>query len=54
MAMQQIRADKDKRLQGGRYARTEDELYAKALTLLEKCRIETPSSGLTPKTARNT
>jgi hypothetical protein len=43
--MQQIRTDKDKDLQGGRYARTEDELYRKALALLEKCRIETHSSG---------
>ena len=27
-------------LQGGRYARTEEELYKKALALLEKCKIE--------------
>jgi len=25
---------------GGRYARTEEELYKKALALLEKCKIE--------------
>jgi hypothetical protein len=43
--MQQIRTDKNKGLQGGRYARTENELYKKALVLLEKCRIETQSSG---------
>jgi len=30
----------DRPLQGGRYARTEDELYKKALALLEKCKIE--------------
>jgi hypothetical protein len=43
--MQQIRTDKDKGLQGGRYARTEEELFKKGLDLLEKCRIETQSSG---------
>ena len=31
--------NKDKGLQGGQYARTEEELYKKALALLEKCRI---------------
>jgi hypothetical protein len=36
---------KDKGLQSGRYARTEEELYKKALALLEKCKIETQSSG---------
>ena len=36
---------KDKGLQGGRYARTEEELYLKALALLEKCRIEPGHSG---------
>ena len=36
--------NKDKGLQGGRYARTEEELYKKALALLEKCKIETQSS----------
>jgi hypothetical protein len=37
--------NKDKGLQGGRYARTEEELYKKALALLEKCKIEAQSSG---------
>jgi hypothetical protein len=37
--------NKDKGLQGGRYARTEEELYKKALALLEKCKIETQGSG---------
>ena len=36
---------KDKGLQGGQYARTEEELYKKALTLLEKCRIAPGRSG---------
>jgi hypothetical protein len=37
--------NKDKGLQDGRYARTEEELYKKALALLEKCRIEPGHSG---------
>ena len=41
----QTRNNKNKDLKGGRYARTEDELYKKALTLLEKCKIETQYSG---------
>jgi hypothetical protein len=45
VVMRQIRTDKDKGIQGGRYARTEEELYKKALALLEKCRIETRGSG---------
>ena len=32
--------NKYKGLQDGRYARTEEELYKKALALLEKCKIE--------------
>ena len=32
--------DKDKGFRGGRYARTEGELYEKAIALLEKCKIE--------------
>ena len=36
---------KDKGLQDGRYARTEEELYKKALALLEKCRIAPGRSG---------
>jgi hypothetical protein len=30
----------DRPFQGGRYAHTEEELYKKALALLEKCKIE--------------
>jgi hypothetical protein len=37
--------NKDKGLQGGQYARIEDELYKKALALLEKCKIEPGRSG---------
>ena len=44
MAMQQLRTDKDKGLQGSRDARTEEDLYKKALALLEKCRVETQAS----------
>ena len=46
MAMQdETPTNKDKDLQGGRYARTEEELYVKALALLEKCKIEPGRSG---------
>ena len=31
--------------EGGQYARTDDELYQKAIALLEKCRIEAQSTG---------
>jgi hypothetical protein len=37
--------NKDKGLQVGQYARSEDELYKKALALLEKCMIEPGRSG---------
>jgi hypothetical protein len=41
MVMQEdIPTTKDKGFQGGRYARTEGELYEKAIALLEKCKIE--------------
>jgi hypothetical protein len=43
LVMQQTRNNKD--FKGGRYARTEDELYKKAHALLEKCKIETQYSG---------
>jgi hypothetical protein len=32
-------------LEGGQYARTEEELYEKAIALLEKCKTETRRSG---------
>ena len=46
MVMQEgIPTNKDKGLQGGQYARTEEELYKKALALLEKCKVELGRSG---------
>ena len=44
MVMQETQDNKD--LEGGKYARTEEELYKKAIALLDKCKIETQSSGL--------
>jgi hypothetical protein len=32
--------NKDKSFQGGQYALTEEELYKKAIAILEKCKIE--------------
>jgi hypothetical protein len=32
--------NKDKGFQGGQYALTEEELYKKAIAILEKCKIE--------------
>lgn len=40
IAMQETREKIDEILNGGRYARTEEELFEKAIALLEKCRIE--------------
>ena len=46
MAMQEETPTNEyKGLQGGRYARTEEELYKKALALLEKCKVEPGCSG---------
>jgi hypothetical protein len=45
MVMQKTSSNKNNTLQGGKYARTEQELYKKAITLLDKCKIETQSSG---------
>ena len=39
LVMQQTRNNKNKDLKGGRYARNEDELYKKAIALLEKCKM---------------
>jgi hypothetical protein len=33
--------NKNKGFDGGQYARTEEELYKKAIVLLDKCKIET-------------
>jgi hypothetical protein len=43
MVMQKI--PNNKSLEGGKYASTEEELYKKAIALLDKCKIETQSSG---------
>lgn len=37
--------NKNEYFEGGQYARTEEELYKKAIALLEKCKIETQPSG---------
>jgi hypothetical protein len=37
--------NKYKDLQDGRYARTKEELYEKAIVLLEKCKVELGRSG---------
>jgi hypothetical protein len=39
MAKQKVRKYKNKSSGGARYARTEQELYEKAVMLLDKCRI---------------
>jgi hypothetical protein len=39
LVMQQTRNYKNKDLKGGRHARNEDELYKKAIALLEKCKM---------------
>lgn len=41
MVMQETRNNKNYGLKGGQFARTEDDLYNKAITLLDKCKIET-------------
>jgi hypothetical protein len=38
MMQEKTTANKDKGFQGGQYARSEEELYKKALALLEKCK----------------
>jgi hypothetical protein len=45
MMQEETPTNKDKGFEGGRYAPTEEELYMKALTLLEKCKIEPGHSG---------
>ena len=41
MVMQEeMPTNKYEGFQGGRYARSEEELYEKAIALLEKCKIE--------------
>ena len=43
--MQEITDNKDEGFAGGRYARTEEELFDKAIALLDKCKVMTESSG---------
>jgi len=45
MVMQEIRDSENRGFEEGQYARTEEELYEKALALLEKCKIETRRSA---------
>jgi len=40
MVMQKTHERTNEILNGGRYARTEEELFEKAIALLEKCKIE--------------
>ena len=45
MVMQQISDNETESFEGGRYACTEEELYKKAIALLEKCKIATRPAG---------
>ncbi len=45
MMREETPANKDKGFQGGQYARTQEELYKKALVLLERCKNEPGPSG---------
>jgi len=40
MPKQSTHNNKNKGLEGGHYARTEEELYKKAIALLQKCKVE--------------
>jgi hypothetical protein len=43
--MQEICGNEEVGFEGGQYACTEEELYEKAIALLEKCRIENTAFG---------
>lgn len=45
MVMLETRDNENESSGGGKYARTEEELYEKAIALLEKCKIEARRSG---------
>ena len=45
MVMQEICDNEEIGFEGGQYASTEEELYEKAIALLEMCKIETRRSG---------
>jgi hypothetical protein len=53
--MQKTPDTKDRNTEGSQYARTEEELYHKAIALLEKCRIDPrrPGQGM-PEPAMRT
>jgi hypothetical protein len=40
MPKQSTHTNKNKGFEGGHYARTEEELYKKAIALLQKCKVE--------------
>jgi hypothetical protein len=44
VGMQEVTENKGKDFSGGRYARTEGELFDKAIALLDKCKVMTGSS----------
>lgn len=50
--MQEICDNEEVDFEGGQYACTEEELYEKAIALLEKCRIESrePTAETAPTT----
>ena len=52
MVMQEICDNEEVAFEGGQYACTEEELYEKAIALLEKCRIESrePTAETAPTT----
>jgi hypothetical protein len=45
MMQEETPTNKNEGFRGGLYARTEGELYEKAIALLEKCQIEPGRSG---------
>ena len=45
MMQEETPTNKNEGFRGGLYARTEGELYEKAIALLEKCKIEPRRSG---------
>jgi hypothetical protein len=43
--MEERTDNKDTVMAGGRYARSEEELFDKAVALLDKCKVTTGASG---------
>jgi hypothetical protein len=54
MVMQEISDKQRVDFEGGRYASTEEELYKKAIALLEKCKIAAQPSGQKTPTSEST